>query len=78
VIRAASSSAGENTARVSGEVTGEAITMAFNAKYLLDALNTLHADHVSLECSGPDRPGIFRPVGDSDYLALVMPLRLDA
>lgn len=77
-ILAASSSAGENTARVTGEVTGDAITMAFNAKYLLDALNVLHAEQVRIECSGVDRPGIFRPVGDSDYLSLVMPLRLEA
>ena len=77
-IEAVSPSAGRNTASMSTEVTGAALEVAFNAKYVLDALNAMHASDVTLSSAGADRPGILKPVGDDTYLALVMPLRLDA
>ncbi|MGI6103659.1 MAG: DNA polymerase III subunit beta [Patescibacteria group bacterium] len=77
-IEAVSPSAGKNTATIQAEVTGEALEVAFNAKYVLDALNALTAPQVVLSSTGVDRPGILRPVGDDTSLALVMPLRLDA
>ena len=77
-IDAVSPSAGRNTATVAAEVTGENIEVAFNAKYVLDALNAMQSDQVVLSSTGPDRAGILKPVGDDTHLALVMPLRLDA
>ncbi len=77
-VSAVSTTVGQNTATVAATATGEPIDIAFNAKYILDALNALGGDTVKLTLSGTDRAGVFRADGDDTYLSLVMPLRTDA
>jgi len=77
-IQAVSSSVGQNTATVPGEVTGDELEVAFNAKYLLDALNATPGDTATLKFLGTDRPVVVRSGDEEPYLNLVMPLRLDA
>lgn len=76
-ITAMSTTIGQNTATVAATSTGESIDIAFNAKYLLDALNALGGDTVRLSLSGTDRAGVFHAEEDDNYLSLVMPLRTD-
>ncbi len=77
-ISAVSSAVGQNTATVAATASGEPIEIAFNAKFVLDALNALGGETVVLTLSGTDRAGVFRAEGDDRYLSLVMPLRTDA
>lgn len=76
-ITAMSTTLGQNTATVAATSTGEAVEIAFNAKYLLDALNALNGETIRLSLSGTDRAGVFRAQEDDNYLSLVMPLRTD-
>jgi DNA polymerase-3 subunit beta len=76
-ITAMSTTIGQNTATVAAKSTGEAVEIAFNAKYLLDALNALSGSTVRLSLSGTDRAGVFHAEGEDNYLSLVMPLRTD-
>ena len=76
-ITAVSTTVGQNTATVAATVTGESVDIAFNAKYLLDALNILSSETIRLDVSGTDRAGVFHAEGDEHYLSLVMPLRTD-
>ncbi len=58
---------------------GEALTIGFNAKFLVEMLNVLDADDVKLELSTPTRAGILLPAEpeeDEDILMLVMPVML--
>ncbi|MBI2589867.1 DNA polymerase III subunit beta [Candidatus Berkelbacteria bacterium] len=77
-LTAVSSAVGKNQATAPAEVAGDPVEIAFNAKFLLDALNVIHTDTIKLELAGTDRPGVLRPEGETDYLSLVMPLRVDA
>ncbi len=77
-IHAVSAAVGENTTNIPAQISGEAVSIAFNAKYLLDAINAIRSESVQLEFSGVDRPGVLHPVGDDQYLSLVMPLRVDS
>ena len=54
---------------------GRRTTIAFNARYLADVLSNVQADQFALELNGPLSPGVFRPVGDDDYVHVVMPVR---
>ena len=63
------------TRRGRGTVEGDGTTIAFNARYLADVLGNVGADQFSLELNGPLSPGVFRPVGDADYVHVVMPVR---
>jgi DNA polymerase-3 subunit beta len=55
---------------------GEEISIAYNAKYVLDVLKNIGTDAVSLELTQPLSPGILRPKGDADYLCVIMPMRV--
>jgi DNA polymerase-3 subunit beta len=51
--------------------------IAFNGRYLRDALEAIESQHVSLQISGPSSPGIIRPVGEPNgYLHVIMPMHV--
>jgi DNA polymerase III subunit beta len=71
----ATAEVGDYTGDVEGTVEGDPTTIAFNARYLADVLGNVGADRFALELNGPLSPGVFRPVGDADYVHVVMPVR---
>ena len=78
VISANAAEVGDNTAKVDANVDGQSTTIAFNSRFVADALGSLSAPEVSLELGGPLAPGVIRIVGDDSYLHVVMPLRIPA
>ncbi|MDZ4845806.1 MAG: DNA polymerase III subunit beta [Chitinophagales bacterium] len=60
---------------------GADMEIGFNAKFLIEMLNTLESDEVVFELSGPNRAGILLPAEKDDaeeILMLVMPVMLNA
>ncbi len=55
---------------------GEEISIAYNAKYVLDVLKNAGTEAIDLELTQPLSPGIIRPKGDPDYLCVIMPMRV--
>lgn len=55
---------------------GDAIEAAFNARYLIDCLNSIDADELFLELTGPLSPGAIRPAHHSDYVYVLAPVRV--
>ena len=57
---------------------GEELEIGFNAHYLLEVLRYMPTDEVKVAFKAPERAATLEPVGDdsSEYLCLVMPLRL--
>ena len=51
------------------------MTIAFNARYLIEALQNVDADQLALELSGPLSPGVLKPTDDDDYVHVIMPVR---
>jgi DNA polymerase III subunit beta len=67
----------EATEKILAELTGEAIQIAFNAKFLIEMLSVLEGEEVRFELSTPTRAGILRPteaIEGEDILMLVMPV----
>ena len=59
---------------------GEDITIAFNARFLIEMLNAADGGEIRLELSTPTKAGIIRPIEadeNEDVLMLVMPLMLN-
>lgn len=54
---------------------GEETTISFNSRYLLDALKVADDEEVYLELTGSLSPGIVKPVGNENYLYLILPIR---
>jgi DNA polymerase-3 subunit beta len=72
---AAAADVGEAQGDVEAELDGEAVQIAFNARYLQEALQNLDHDQLSLEFSGPLSPGVLKPTTDEDYVHVIMPVR---
>ncbi len=75
-LSSASHELGEVQEELPVKYDGEAISVAYNAKFLIDVLRNCGAKEVSLELSTALAPGLFRPVGDDSYVCVVMPIRL--
>jgi len=58
------------------QVDGAPIEIAFNARYLVDALGVISSAQVQLETRDPSSPGVLRPVGDPDFVHIVMPMHI--
>lgn len=55
---------------------GDDIQAAFNARFLMDVLGVLDADEVSFELTGHLSPGALRPIGGSEYVYVLAPVRV--
>ena len=75
-LSAQTAEVGDDEAPLSAAVNGQDVQIAFNARYVLDALAVLDAEEVQLAFNGPLSPGVLRPVGRDDYLYIVMPVRV--
>lgn len=73
-IEARNSDVGENVTLIAGALVGENVTLNFNYKYIIDCFNSMNSDSVSLEFNGSNRPMIMRPIGDTSFMYLVMPM----
>ena len=62
-------------ARWRRSIEGDPVTIAFNARYLVEALQNVEGDQLALEMSGPLLPGVLKPVDDPDYVHVIMPVR---
>ncbi len=76
VVSATAAEVGDNTSRVGATVEGQPTAIAFNSRFVADALSSLAASEIILELGGPLAPGVLKIVGDDSYLHVVMPLRI--
>ncbi|MBU6422722.1 MAG: DNA polymerase III subunit beta [Chloroflexota bacterium] len=77
VVSATAAEVGDNTGRIEATVQGQPTTIAFNSRFVQDALASLSAPEIKLELSGPLAPGVVRVLGEEEtYLHVVMPLRI--
>ena len=74
-ITAESPEVGRAYEEVPISMDGDNITIAFNARYLMDVLNILNSENISIELSGALNPGILRASDQSDFLYVVMPMQ---
>ena len=77
-ITATSAELGDNVSEMDALVEGDANEIAFNAKYLIDALSAIDTPQVALEVTRSTAPGVIRPVGTGpeDYTQVIMPMQL--
>jgi DNA polymerase-3 subunit beta len=75
-ITTESPESGEGFDEVPIEYSGPGMTIGFNAKYFLDVLGSLDEDEIQLGLGGELDPAVVRPVGQRQFLAVVMPMRI--
>ncbi len=76
-ITATSEETGKNETIVEATVDGSGVLIAFNVKFLREALEVVNTPNVALETSAPNAPGVVRPVGgEEEFLHVIMPMHL--
>jgi DNA polymerase-3 subunit beta len=75
-ISATSEETGKNETVVEATVDGGGVLIAFNVKFLREALEVIKTPNVALEMTAANAPGVLRPVGDDQYLHVIMPMHL--
>lgn len=74
VIAATSTETGDSLAPIDADVDGDPIEIAFNVKYMTDVLSVIDTPQVALETTNPMEPGVIKPVGDNDFVHIIMPM----
>jgi DNA polymerase-3 subunit beta len=75
-LEATSAELGDNVGQMDAHIEGDPVEIAFNAKYLIDVLAVVDSAQVVLETTTASNPGVLRPVGDDDYIHVIMPMHL--
>jgi DNA polymerase-3 subunit beta len=55
---------------------GDPLSIAFNYKYVLDALKVIESEDIRMETNGPLAPTLFKAREENGYLCLVMPVQV--
>ena len=76
IISAMSAEQGDNVSALDVQMEGAPIEIAFNARYLVEALSVITSAQVQLDTRDPSSPGVLRPVGDPDFVHIVMPMHV--
>jgi DNA polymerase-3 subunit beta len=75
-ISATSEETGKNETVVEATVDGGGVLIAFNVKFLREALEVIGSPNVAIEMTAANAPGVLKPVGDESFLHVIMPMHL--
>jgi DNA polymerase-3 subunit beta len=76
-VTANSAEVGDNAGEVDASVEGGEAQIAFNGRYLRDALEAIGTAQAALEITGPSSPGVIKPVGEHNgYIHVIMPMQV--
>lgn len=67
---------GKSDIQIEATIEGGAILIAFNVKFLREVLDVMRTPNIALETNTNNAPGVVRPVGDDDYVHVIMPMHL--
>ncbi|MSR73392.1 DNA polymerase III subunit beta [Candidatus Parcubacteria bacterium] len=73
-LQTKNSDVGDNTNTIDAVFSGEDVDINFNYKYIVDCLQSIESDSVSLSFNGISKPLVIRGVSDKSFLYLVMPM----
>ena len=76
-VAANSKETGDNVAQINANVEGMPIEIAFNVKFMSDVLSVMDTPQVALETTTPNEPGVLKPVGDNDFVHIIMPMNFN-
>lgn len=76
VISVDAKDVGSGRETVSAQITGEAIDIAFNVRYLLEGLKVMDSTEVQLQMNTSISPAIVSPLGTMKMVYLIMPVAI--
>ncbi len=67
---------GENQVVLDAKIDGEGGEIAFNSRFLVELLANTSYEEMLFEMTGSLNPGVFKPVKDTSFLHIIMPVRV--
>lgn len=68
-------SLGENQYLIPAKIKGDALSVVFNWKFLLDGIRNIEAENIILGLNGDNKPVTIKPNSDPDYFYILMPIK---
>ena len=75
-VQADAQDVGRGSEALAADVQGDPIQIAFNVRYLLDGLKVMSSEQVVLHCNAPTTPAVLRPLDETGFTYLVMPVQI--
>ena len=75
-ISADAQDVGSGSEALAADVSGDAIQIAFNVRYVLEGLKAMGSERVELRCNAPTTPVVLAPHDDPTFTYLVMPVQI--
>jgi DNA polymerase-3 subunit beta len=75
-ISGQSEETGFNQTQVDANIEGPGLVIAFNVRFLREVLDVIKTPNVALETMAETSPGIISPVGETNFLHVIMPMHL--
>ena len=75
-ISGQSEETGFNQTDVDATVEGQPQLIAFNVRFLREVLEVINTPNAALETTADTSPGVIRPVGEENFLHVIMPMHL--
>ena len=78
-LSASAQEAGEHLSKKKAEIgNAEKVQVGFNSKFLLDFLNNIKHEKISIMTNGSSSPCLFKPTQeDEDYIHIIMPMQIN-
>jgi len=76
IITSSNPDYGDAKEEIDIKYSGEEISIGFNSKYILDILNSIEDEFINFHLKDNLSPGMIEPVDDSNFLSVIMPMRL--
>ena len=67
---------GQANEDVEATYAGTELTVAFNPEFLMRGVESAESEMITLQTTDHQKPAVIRPVGNSEYLYLLMPVRV--
>ena len=74
IVTSKNNDVGEFSESLESKITGDDLEISFNYKYIVDCMQSVESDSLSLALSGPGKPMIVRGLSDKSFMYIVMPM----
>ena len=68
--------AGKSEDKIDIEYNGEELLIAFNYRFVLDALRIIESDKVIIGLKAPLSATVLKPQSEDDFICLIMPVQI--
>lgn len=75
--KSVSAQVGDNVSTMAADISGPSVEVAFNAKYITDFLSVVGEKNIQIGINDRQSAALFKPGKATDYLYVIMPLRVE-